>query len=53
MIPTVSPADLPPPSNPDDVRPRFFLDDAYDAGLADGDWWLDLGSVDLPTATAV
>jgi hypothetical protein len=31
----------------DDTKPRFFLDDAYNADL-DGDWWLDLGGVDLP-----
>jgi hypothetical protein len=53
MIPTVSPSDLPPSSAADDVCPRFFLDDTYDAGFADGDWWLDLGSVALPVATAV
>ena len=35
-----------------DDRPRFFLDDAYDAGT-DSDWWLDLGRVDLPTAPTV
>jgi hypothetical protein len=32
----------------DDVGPRF-LDDAFDARADDlGDWWLDLGRVDLP-----
>jgi hypothetical protein len=28
-------------------HPRFFLDDAIDA-TCDGDWWLDLGLIDLP-----
>lgn len=30
------------------ARPRFFLDATYDAAAEDGDWWLDLGGVDLP-----
>jgi hypothetical protein len=34
----------------DDGRPRF-LDEAFDTRADDlGDWWLDLGRVDLPTA---
>jgi hypothetical protein len=34
----------------DDIGPRF-LDDAFDAHADDlGDWWLDLGRVDLPLA---
>ena len=36
----------------DDTTPRFFLDDAMDAN-SDGDWWLDLGLVDLPGGAAV
>lgn len=51
MIPTV-PTDHTQPTPADDCRPRFFLDDTYDADT-DGDWWLDLGRVDLPTAPAV
>ena len=39
-----------PPIPADDGRPRF-LDDAFNARVDDlGDWWLDLGCVDLPTA---
>jgi hypothetical protein len=35
----------------DDGRPRF-LDDEFNARADDlGDWWLDLGRVDLPAAT--
>jgi hypothetical protein len=57
MTPTTPTADrMQPPTHTqpaaDDVCPRFFLDDAIDAGT-DGDWWLDLGRVDLPFATAV
>ncbi len=51
MIPTV-PNDSSKPTPADDSRPRFFLDDAFDAN-PDGDWWLDLGSVDLPTIPTV
>ncbi len=51
MIPTI-PSDAFQPAPTDDTRPRFFLDDAFDAS-ADGDWWLDLGAVDLPTAQVV
>ena len=52
MIPTSPAADHVQPAAADDTRPRFFLDDAFDAD-ADGDWWLDLGRVDLPAAPAV
>ena len=31
-------------ARPADVRPQF-VDDAFNG---DGDWWLDLGGVDLP-----
>ena len=51
MIPTV-PSDYSQDPSADDCRPRFFLDDAFDAGT-DGDWWLDLGGVALPTAPTV
>lgn len=51
MIPTI-PADHNHSTHADDSRPRFFLDDAYDANT-DGDWWLDLGGVALPAAPAV
>lgn len=51
MIPTV-PSDPTPNTASDDTTPRFFLDDAFDSP-ADGDWWLDLGHIDLPTAVAV
>jgi hypothetical protein len=51
MIPT-APADHTQLNSADDSRPRFFLDASFDAN-ADGDWWLDLGAVDLPAAPAV
>lgn len=51
MIPTIS-TDMMPSTAADDTAPRFFLDDAFDP-TADGDWWLDLGCVDLPTGCAV
>lgn len=51
MIPT-APSDQNLPIPADDTRPRFFLDDSYDADT-DGDWWLDLGRVDLPLQQAV
>ncbi len=35
------------------ARPHFFLDTAYDASSDDGDWWLDLGGVDLPGGSPV
>lgn len=50
MIPT-TPADHTQPAGTD-VQPRFFLDDAYDAGT-DADWWLDLGRVDIPAPPAM
>jgi hypothetical protein len=53
MIPTADPSDHAQPSTTDDCQPRYFLDDAFDAGCADGDWWLDLGCVDLPNVPAV
>lgn len=40
-----------PTTAPDDTTPRFFIDDAFDAS-ADGDWWLDLGHIDLPNGVA-
>lgn len=51
MIPTLPTSACPQPAA-DDTRPRFFLDDAFDAA-ADSDWWLDLGAVDLPVALPV
>ncbi|MDY3554532.1 hypothetical protein R5W24_003656 [Gemmata sp. JC717] len=33
--------------------PRFFIDNTIDASPDDGDWWLDLGGVDLPGSIAV
>jgi hypothetical protein len=51
MIPTV-PTNQTQLQNADTCPLRFFLDDAFDAGT-DGDWWLDLGRVDLPTAPTV
>jgi hypothetical protein len=50
MIPN-TPADHSPTTGTD-VQPRYFLDDAFDAGT-DADWWLDLGRVDLPASPAV
>lgn len=40
-------------SQPDALAPRFFLDAAIDANPDDGDWWLDIGAVDLPGSLAV
>lgn len=51
MIPTV-PSDHVPHPPTDAPGAPIFLDDAYNAG-ADGDWWLDLGAVDLPQSCAV
>ena len=51
MIPTL-PTDYTQLGSADDGRPRYFLDDTIDDTL-DGDWWLDLGRVDLPPAPAV
>jgi hypothetical protein len=53
MIPTADPADHALPTPADDGRPRFFLDANYDASPDDGDWWLDLGRVDLPGPTTL
>jgi hypothetical protein len=48
MNATASPTDDHPTTLIDDGRPHF-LDDAIDARADDlGDWWLDLGRVDLP-----
>jgi hypothetical protein len=52
MIPT-APTDQFPSAPADGGYPRFFLDATYDASADDGDWWLDLGRVDLPGAPAV
>jgi hypothetical protein len=51
MIPNASNSDHVPQPVSDDVRPRFFLDDDFDAST-DADWWLDLGRVDLPGVPA-
>jgi hypothetical protein len=51
MIPT-APTDHAQMIHADDSQPRFFLDATFDAHT-DGDWWLDLGGVDLPTALPV
>lgn len=49
MIPNASPADFATPHTPaDDRKPRFFLDASIDKPDDLGDWWLDLGTVDLP-----
>jgi hypothetical protein len=52
MIPT-APTDSLPTYAADDASPRYFVDDSFDANPADGDWWLDLGRVDLPVVPAV
>lgn len=41
------------PAQLDAPAPRFFLDAAIDANPDDGDWWLDIGGVDLPGSLAV
>jgi hypothetical protein len=51
MIPT-TPTDHDQAIHADDNGPRFFLNDAFDA-TTDGDWWLDLGHIDLPAAPPV
>ena len=33
--------------------PRFFLDNVIDANPDDGDWWLDIGAIDLPGSLSV
>jgi hypothetical protein len=52
MIPHTMNTDHLPQPVADDTSPRFFLDDAFDAGT-DADWWLDLGCVDLPAVPPV
>jgi len=53
MIPTLSPNNPDSlPSLTDDGCPRF-LNAAYDGPDDLGDWWLDLGSVDLPDASTL
>ncbi|QJW93606.1 hypothetical protein [Frigoriglobus tundricola] len=51
MIPTPF-TDNTQANHADDSQPRFFLDAAFDPHT-DGDWWLDLGGVDLPVALPV
>jgi hypothetical protein len=46
MIPNAPTTQLPQSA---DTEPRFFVNAAIDADPRDGDWWLDLGGVDLPT----
>lgn len=52
MIPTSTLPGSTQPSQPDAAASRFFLDDAFDANPVDGDWWLDIGGVDLPGSLA-
>lgn len=33
--------------------PHYFLDPAYDGTGADGDWWLDVNPVTLPSLPGV
>lgn len=44
--------DTTPTTASDDTTSRFFIDDTFDSPT-DGDWWLDLGHIDLPNAVAV
>jgi hypothetical protein len=37
------------PEFAEETTPRFFLNPAFDANPEDGDWWLDLGRIDIPT----
>ncbi len=53
MIPMNSLPDSTQPAQVDVTAPRFFLDAAIDANPDDGDWWLDIGGVDLPGSLAV
>ncbi len=53
MLPLNTLTNTSQPAQPDVTVPRFFLDDAIDANPDDGDWWLDIGSVDLPGSLAV
>jgi hypothetical protein len=52
MIPNATTTDHTQPTATDDGSPRFFLEAALDTD-SDGDWWLDLGLVDLPGLLAV
>lgn len=53
MIPTSSLPDSTQPAQTDVTGSRFFLDASFDANPDDGDWWLDIGGVDLPGSLAV
>lgn len=46
MIPNTPATQLPQSA---DTEPRFFVNAAIDTDPCDGDWWLDLGGIDLPT----
>lgn len=47
MIPT-APATAPTAPQPA-PEPRYFVNAAIDTDPGDGDWWLDLGGIDLPS----
>ena len=53
MTPLDALSQLPQSAQADVAAPRFFLDGALDASPDAGDWWLDLGAVDLPGSPAV
>ncbi|AMV28526.1 hypothetical protein VT84_29240 [Gemmata sp. SH-PL17] len=53
MTPVDALSDLTQSTQIDATAPRFFLDPAIDANPDDGDWWLDIGGVDLPGSLAV
>jgi hypothetical protein len=46
MIPTAPTTQL---HQAADTEPRFFVNATIDTDPRDGDWWLDLGCVDLPS----
>ncbi len=53
MTPLNTLPDTAQPAQTDVTAPRFFLDAVIDANPDDGDWWLDIGSVNLPGSLAV
>ncbi|HEY1189738.1 MAG TPA: hypothetical protein VGE74_18970 [Gemmata sp.] len=53
MTPLNTLPELTQPAQLDAQAPRFFLDAAIDANPDDGDWWLDIGAIDLPGSLVV
>ncbi len=53
MIPNGTNHDPLQSSQVDTITPRFFIDATIDANPDDGDWWLDIGDVNIPGALAL